>query len=172
MNQVDSYQGCAPPLYFENAVDAELAAEIKATRLSDVIERNTGLDVQDEVFWTRDTLVFRNGLDNEWLFRDFGDNGGAEVVFFGEPGIRDPDNREETAPVQRDEPINAEIDGGPGRDRVRVNTGRGVGGGYHQGHNPYAGHVQSPVERPIRDAMPWQFAMQSHDRAIREMFGL
>ena len=95
--------------YFENALDAELAAEIKATRLSDVIERNTGLDVQDEVFWTRDTLVFRNGLDNEWLIRDFGDNGGAEVVFFGEPGIRDPENRVETAPVQRDEPINALI---------------------------------------------------------------
>ena len=36
-------------------------------------------------------------------------SGGAEVVFFGEPGIRDPDNREETAPVQRDEPINAVI---------------------------------------------------------------
>lgn len=95
--------------YFENALDADLAAEIKATRLSDVIERNTDLEVQDEVFWTRDTLVFRNGLDNEWLIRDFGDNGGAEVVFFGEPGIRDPENREETAPVQRDEPINAVI---------------------------------------------------------------
>lgn len=95
--------------YFENALDADLAAEVKATRLSDVIERNTNLDVQDEVFWTRDTLVFRNGLDNEWLIRDFGDNGGAEVVFFGEPGIRDPDNREETIPVQRDEPINAVI---------------------------------------------------------------
>ena len=95
--------------YFENALDAGLAAEIKATRLSDVIERNTDLDVQDEVFWTRDTLVFRNGLDNEWLIRDFGENGGAEVVFFGEPGIRDPENREETAPVQRDEPINAVI---------------------------------------------------------------
>ena len=53
--------------------------------------------------------MFRNGLDNEWLIRDFGDNGGAEVVFFGEPGIRDPDNREETIPVQRDEPINAVI---------------------------------------------------------------
>ena len=95
--------------YFENALDADLAAEIKATRLSDIIERNTDLEVQDEVFWTRDTLVFRNGLDNEWLIRDFGDNGGAEVVFFGEPGIRDPNNREETAPVQRDEPINAVI---------------------------------------------------------------
>lgn len=95
--------------YFENALDAELAAEIKATRLSDVIERNTDLEVQDEVFWTRDTLVFRNGLDNEWLIRDFGENGGAEVVFFGEPGIRDPDNRDETIPVQRDEPINALI---------------------------------------------------------------
>ena len=95
--------------YFENALDDELAAEIKATRLSDVIERNTDLDVQDEVFWTRDTLVFRNGLDNEWLIRDFGDNGGAEVVFFGEPGIRDPNNRVETSPVQRDEPINAVI---------------------------------------------------------------
>ncbi|MGI9473430.1 MAG: peroxidase family protein, partial [Rubripirellula sp.] len=96
--------------YFENAIaDADLVAEIKATRLSDVIERNTTAEVQDEVFWTRDTLVFRNGLDNEWLIRDFGDNGGAEVVFFGEPGIRDPDNREETAPVQRDEPINAVI---------------------------------------------------------------
>ncbi len=95
--------------YFENALDADLAAEIKATRLSDVIERNTSLDVQDEVFWTRDTLVFRNGLDNEWLIRDFGENGGAEVVFFGEPGIRDPDNRIETSPVQRDEPINAVI---------------------------------------------------------------
>lgn len=95
--------------YFENAMDAELAAEIKATRLSDVIERNTSLDVQDEVFWTHDTLVFRNGLDNEWLIRDFGENGGAEVVFFGEPGIRDPENREETIPVQRDEPINAVI---------------------------------------------------------------
>ena len=95
--------------YFENALDPELAAEIRATRLSDVIERNTSLDVQDEVFWTRDTLVFRNGLDNEWLIRDFGDQGGAEVVFFGEPGIRDPDNREETIPVQRDEPINAVI---------------------------------------------------------------
>ena len=95
--------------YFENALEPELAAEIKATRLSDVIERNTELDVQDEVFWTRDTLVFRNGLDNEWLIRDFGDNGGAEVVFFGEPGIRDLDNRTETSPVQRDEPINAVI---------------------------------------------------------------
>lgn len=95
--------------YFENALDEDLAGEIKATRLSDVIERNTDLEVQDEVFWTRDTLVFRNGLDNEWLIRDFGDNGGAEVVFFGEAGIRDPDNREETAPVQRDEPINAVI---------------------------------------------------------------
>lgn len=95
--------------YFENALSDDLAGEIKATRLSDVIERNTGLDVQDEVFWTHDTLVFRNGLDNEWLIRDFGDNGGAEVVFFGEPGIRDPDNRTETAPVQRDEPINAVI---------------------------------------------------------------
>ena len=95
--------------YFENALEPELAAEIKATRLSDVIERNTDLDVQDEVFWTRDTLVFRNGLDNEWLIRDFGENGGAEVVFFGEPGIRDPDNRTETIPVQRDEPINAVI---------------------------------------------------------------
>lgn len=95
--------------YFQNALDEDLAAEIKATRLSDVIERNTDLDVQDEVFWTRDTLVFRNGLDNEWLIRDFGENGGAEVVFFGEPGIRDPDNREETSPVQRDEPINAVI---------------------------------------------------------------
>ena len=96
--------------YFENAIeDEELVGEIKATRLSDVIERNTGAEVQDEVFWTRDTLVFRNGLDNEWLIRDFGDNGGAEVVFFGEPGIRDPNNREETAPVQRDEPINAVI---------------------------------------------------------------
>lgn len=96
--------------YFENAIaDADLVAEIKATRLSDVIERNTTAEVQDEVFWTRDTLVFRNGLDNEWLIRDFGDNGGAEVVFFGEPGIRDPDNRTETAPVQRDEPINAVI---------------------------------------------------------------
>ncbi len=95
--------------YFENALDEQLAAEIKATRLSDVIERNTDLDVQDEVFWTRDTLVFRNGLDNEWLIRDFGENGGAEVVFFGEPGIRDPENREETSPVQRDEPINAVI---------------------------------------------------------------
>lgn len=96
--------------YFENAIDdAELVAEISATRLSDVIERNTTVDVQDEVFWTRDTLVFRNGLDNEWLIRDFGDNGGAEVVFFGEPGIRDPENRVETAPVQRDEPINAVI---------------------------------------------------------------
>ena len=95
--------------YFENALDDELAAEIKATRLSDVIERNTDLEVQDEVFWTRDTLVFRNGLDNEWLIRDFGENGGAEVVFFGEPGNRDPENREETVPVQRDEPINAVI---------------------------------------------------------------
>lgn len=95
--------------YFENALEEDLAAEIKATRLSDVIERNTDLDVQDEVFWTRDTLVFRNGLDNEWLIRDFGENGGAEVVFFGEAGIRDPENREETAPVQRDEPINAVI---------------------------------------------------------------
>ena len=96
--------------YFANAIDdAELVGEIKATRLSDVIERNTSLDVQDEVFWTHDTLVFRNGLDNEWLIRDFGDNGGAEVVFFGEPGIRDPNNRTETAPVQRDEPINAVI---------------------------------------------------------------
>lgn len=95
--------------YFENALDTELAAEIKATRLSDVIERNTDLDVQDEVFWTPDTLVFRNGLDNEWLIRDFGENGGAEVVFFGEPGIRNPENREETIPVQRDEPINAVI---------------------------------------------------------------
>lgn len=95
--------------YFENALDGELAAEVKATRLSDVIERNTSLNVQDEVFWTSDTLVFRNGLDNEWLIRDFGENGGAEVVFFGEPGIRDPDNREETSPVQRDEPINAVI---------------------------------------------------------------
>lgn len=96
--------------YFENAIsDQDLVDEIKATRLSDIIERNTDLDVQDEVFWTRDTLVFRNGLDNEWLIRDFGDNGGAEVVFFGEPGIRDPDNREETIPVQRDEPINAVI---------------------------------------------------------------
>lgn len=96
--------------YFENAIgDQDLVNEIKATRLSDVIERNTEAEVQDEVFWTRDTLVFRNGLDNEWLIRDFGDNGGAEVVFFGEPGIRDPDNREETAPVQRDEPINAVI---------------------------------------------------------------
>lgn len=61
------------------------------------------------MFWTRDTLVFRNGLDNEWLIRDFGENGGAEVVFFGEPGIPDPNNREETSPVQRDEPINAVI---------------------------------------------------------------
>lgn len=95
--------------YFENVLSDELVDEIKATRLSDVIERNTDLDVQDEVFWTRDTLVFRNGLDNEWLIRDFGDNGGAEVVFFGEPGIRDPDNRTETSPVQRDEPINAVI---------------------------------------------------------------
>ncbi|MFT5528307.1 MAG: Ca2+-binding RTX toxin-like protein, partial [Pirellulaceae bacterium] len=95
--------------YFENALEADLAAEIKATRLSDVIERNTNLDVQDEVFWTRDTLVFRNGLDNEWLIRDFGENGGVEVVFFGEPGIRDPNDRTETAPVQRDEPINAVI---------------------------------------------------------------
>ena len=95
--------------YFENALDAGLAAEIQATRLSDVIERNTDLEVQDEVFWTRDTLVFRNGLDNEWLIRDFGDHGGAEVVFFGEPGIRDPNNREETIPVRRDEPINAVI---------------------------------------------------------------
>ena len=95
--------------YFENGTDQDLIDEIKATRLSDVIERNTNLDVQDEVFWTRDTLVFRNGLDNEWLIRDFGDNGGAEVVFFGEPGIRDPDNRTETSPVQRDEPINAVI---------------------------------------------------------------
>ena len=95
--------------YFENLLDQDLVDEIKATRLSDVIERNTDLDVQDEVFWTRDTLVFRNGLDNEWLIRDFGDNGGAEVVFFGEPGIRDPDNRTETSPVQRDEPINAVI---------------------------------------------------------------
>lgn len=96
--------------YFENAIeDQDLVDEISATRLSDVIERNTDLDVQDEVFWTRDTLVFRNGLDNEWLIRDFGDNGGAEVVFFGEAGIRDPDNREETIPVQRDEPINAVI---------------------------------------------------------------
>ena len=68
-----------------NALDDDMAAEIRATRLSDVIERNTELQVQDEVFWTRDTLVFRNGLDNEWLIRDFGDNGGAEVVFFGEP---------------------------------------------------------------------------------------
>ncbi|WP_222435817.1 hypothetical protein [Rubripirellula tenax] len=48
-------------------------------------------------------------MDNEWLIRDFGDNGGAEVVFFGEPGIRDPNNRTETVPVQRDEPINAVI---------------------------------------------------------------
>lgn len=96
--------------YFENAIDnTELVNEIKATRLSDVIERNTTAEVQDEVFWTRDTLVFRNGLDNEWLIRDFGDNGGAEVVFFGEPGVRDPNNRDETAPVQRDEPINAVI---------------------------------------------------------------
>ena len=95
--------------YFENYLDEDLAAEIKATRLSNVIERNTNLDVQDEVFWTRDTLVFRNGLDNEWLIRDFGANGGAEVVFFGEAGIRDPENREETAPVQRDEPVNAVI---------------------------------------------------------------
>ena len=96
--------------YFENAIDdQQLVDEIKATRLSDVIERNTDVEVQDEVFWTRDTLVFRNGLDNEWLIRDFGDNGGAEVVFFGEPGIRDPNNREETVPVQRDEPINAVI---------------------------------------------------------------
>ncbi|MCA9266047.1 MAG: hypothetical protein KDA60_19440 [Planctomycetales bacterium] len=95
--------------YFENALEADQIAAIKATRLSDVIERNTNLDVQDEVFWTRDTLVFRNGLDNEWLIRDFGDNGGAEVVFFGEPGQRDPDNREETIPVRRDEPINAVI---------------------------------------------------------------
>jgi peroxidase len=95
--------------YFENALEEDLAGEIKATRLSDVIERNTDLDVQDEVFWTRDTLVFRNGLDNEWLIRDFGENGGAEVVFFGEPGIRDRNNRTETAPVQRDEPINAVI---------------------------------------------------------------
>ncbi|MCA9211752.1 MAG: hypothetical protein KDB27_01710, partial [Planctomycetales bacterium] len=95
--------------YFEHALDPDLAAEIKATRLSDIIERNTDLDVQDEVFWTRDTLVFRNGLDNEWLIRDFGKHGGAEVVFFGEPGIRDPENRAETAPVQRDEPINAVI---------------------------------------------------------------
>ena len=95
--------------YFENALSPELAAEIKATRLSDVIERNTNVDVQDEVFWTPDTLVFRNGLDNEWLIRDFGENGGAEVVFFGVPGVRDPNNRDETSPVQRDEPINAVI---------------------------------------------------------------
>ncbi len=95
--------------YFENALSDDLVAEIQATRLSDVIERNTDLDVQDEVFWTRDTLVFRNGLDNEWLIRDYGENGGAEVVFFGEPGVRDPENRTETVPVQRDEPINAVI---------------------------------------------------------------
>ena len=95
--------------YFENALEQDLIDEIKATRLSDVIERNTNLEVQDEVFWTRDTLVFRNGLDNEWLIRDFGKNGGAEVVFFGEPGVRDPDDRSETSPVQRDEPINAVI---------------------------------------------------------------
>jgi uncharacterized protein YjlB len=95
--------------WFQNVMDQSQIDEIKATRLSDVIERNTDLQVQDEVFWTRDTLVFRNGLDNEWLIRDFGDQGGAEVVFFGEPGIRDPNNRDETIPVQRDEPINAII---------------------------------------------------------------
>ncbi|MFK8110931.1 MAG: peroxidase family protein, partial [Rubripirellula sp.] len=97
--------------YFENVFDAATAGEIKATRLSDVIKRNTtGLDdIQSEVFWTRDTLVFRNGLDNEWLIRDFGENGGAEVVFFGVAGERDPNNRTETSPVQRDEPINAVV---------------------------------------------------------------
>jgi hypothetical protein len=50
--------------YFENALNAELAAEIKVTRLSDVIERNMQLDVQDEVFWTRDTLVFKLSKDD------------------------------------------------------------------------------------------------------------
>ena len=95
--------------YVENALDDQTIAKIKATRLSEVIEQNTDLDVQDEVFWTRDTLVFRNGLDNEWLIRDFGEQGGAEVVFFGEPGVRDRSNREETVPVTRDEPINALI---------------------------------------------------------------
>ena len=97
--------------YFENVMDANLIAEVKATRLSDVIKRNTvGLDdVQEEVFWTRDTLVFRNNLDNEWLIRDHGDNGGAEVVFFGQPGTREPSDRTEFIPVVRDEPINAVV---------------------------------------------------------------
>jgi len=95
--------------YFENALSQDLIDQIKATRLSDVIRRNTDAVVQDEVFWTPDTLVFRNGLDNEWLIRDFGDNGGAEVVFFGVPGERDPSDRTETIPVRRDEPINALI---------------------------------------------------------------
>ena len=48
--------------YFENAIDdADLVAEISATRLSDVIERNTTADVQDEVFWTRDTIIHVDG---------------------------------------------------------------------------------------------------------------
>ncbi len=95
--------------WFQNHLDAKTAAEIKATRFSDVIRRNTtGLsDVQNEVFWTRDTLVFRNGLDNEWLIRDTGSLGGAEVVFFGNQGERDPNNRTETIVARRDEPINA-----------------------------------------------------------------
>ncbi len=71
-------------------MDKELIDEIKQTRLSDVINRNTNAKVQSEVFWTPDTLVFRNGLDNKWIIRDFGDKGGAEVVFLGQQGIRDP----------------------------------------------------------------------------------
>ncbi|TWU08015.1 peroxidase family protein [Stieleria varia] len=95
--------------YFENQMSDSQIAEIKSTRLSDIITRNTNAEVQSEVFWTPDTLVFRNGLDNEWLIRDFGDNGGAEVVFFGQQGVRDPDDRTETIPVQRDTPVNAVV---------------------------------------------------------------
>lgn len=95
--------------YFENHLDSELVAEIKSTRLSDVIRRNSSAVVQDEVFWTPDALVFRNNLDNEWLIRDFGDNGGVEVVFFGVPGVRDPNNRTEIVTARRDEPIKAVI---------------------------------------------------------------
>lgn len=95
--------------YFENHLDADMIAEIKSTRLSDVIRRNSSAEVQDEVFWTPDALVFRNNLDNEWLIRDFGTNGGVEVVFVGVPGVRDPDNRTEVVTVRRDEPIRAVI---------------------------------------------------------------
>ncbi len=58
--------------YFENILEGDLLREVQATRLSDVIRRNTTLqDLQDEVFRSDQVLVVRAEVDQaaDWEVR-------------------------------------------------------------------------------------------------------